>query len=89
MEGTGGYPVSKKELRGEGSYFLHSSLWFKNFILFKLEKIKNHKFLPFFVVAGGWGWGSLRGKICEKIIDENSPEMVKTIKPQLLEAQEI
>lgn len=52
MEETGGYPASKKQVRREGSYFLHSSLCFKIFILFKLEEKTKHIFLLLFTVAG-------------------------------------
>ena len=80
MEETGGYPASKKQVRREGSYFLHSSLCFKIFILFKLEGKKIQILAPFHS-GRGWEWGSLTGNICEKIIDENFPQMVKTMKP--------
>ena len=52
MEETGGYPAFKKQVRREGSYFLHSSLCFKIVILFKLEEKKTQKFLLLFTVAG-------------------------------------
>ena len=65
MEETGGYPAFKKQVRREGSYFLHSSLCFKIVILFKLEEKKNTKILAPFHSGRGGEWGRHRGNICE------------------------